>query len=83
MSKLQRLLKRYVQAEIAEHTKGGKMPEDWPEIEKELRLAGLKLWEHLETIKSLAWESVQRKIENGDPDNPSKELVALRKELRP
>ena len=82
MTKLHKLIKRFVEASIDDYNKGSRMPEEFPEIEKELRVAAAKLDDYLEALKTIALKEIERQIENGNPDRPEKWLADWAKELR-
>jgi hypothetical protein len=48
---LRKRITKLVKAEVESSWKGGKMPEDWPEIEERLRIARKHVHEHIERLK--------------------------------
>jgi hypothetical protein len=53
-AQFKRLLHRYAQCYWADGEKGGKMPEEWPEIEQDLAAAQDKLFAYVAAVEAAA-----------------------------
>lgn len=80
--KLTILIRKWVEANIADSRKGGGDPDDYPSVADELRKSGEKLDAHLDVILKHALRDAERQIADWPGPDAPKDLAKLAAELR-